>query len=133
MGQQIPRFGGEGSGHHAQGRHLLIAGLVMLQSVAAFALRFHQEVVARIVMRAEQRSGFGYEVAESGDSLRRHVETFGRFLKDIQQMTLRNPFGRDVELAHDGATHQGRIDQRGERAQDRSECCHPAATDAATR
>ena len=50
--------------------NLLIAGLVMFQSVAGLALCFHQKVVARIVMRAEQGSGFGYEIAESGDSLR---------------------------------------------------------------
>ena len=30
-------------------------------------------------------------------------------------MTLRDAFRRNVELAHDGATHQGGIDKRGER------------------
>ena len=81
MGQQISCFGGEGRAHHAQFRYLLIAGLVMLQSVAGFALRFHQKVVARVVMGSEQGSGFENEIAECVDSLRRDIETFGRFLK----------------------------------------------------
>ena len=79
----------------------------MLQSVAALALRFHQKVVARIVVGVEQGAGFGYQIAVSGDSLRRHIEAFRRFLKEIQQMALRDAFRRDVKLAHDRSTHQG--------------------------
>src|SRR5580698_438160 len=87
----------------------------MLQSVAALALRLHQEVITRVVMRAKQSSSFGYEVAEGNNALLRHVEAFRRLRKEIQQMTLWNSFGSDIELAHDGSTHQGRIDQRGKR------------------
>ncbi len=87
----------------------------MLQSIAAVGLRFHQKVIARIVVGAEHGSGFGYEVAVSGDSLRRHIESLRRFLKEIQQMALRNSFRRDVKLAHDRSAHQRRIDQRSER------------------
>ena len=87
----------------------------MFQAVAGFALRFHQEVVARIMMRPEQGPGFGYQVAESCNPFRRKIEAFRRFLKEVQRMALRDSLRRDIELAHDGSTHQGRIDQRGER------------------
>ena len=113
--QQIPRFGGEGRAHHAEFGHLIIAGLRMLQSIAAVGLRFHQEVITRIVVGVEQGSGFGDKVAVSGDSLRRNIESLGRFLKQVQQMALRNSLRRDVKLAHDRSAHQRRIDQRSER------------------
>src|SRR6202161_1878196 len=87
----------------------------MFQAVAGLALRFHQEVVARIMMRPEQDAGFGYQVAESRNPFGRKIESFRRFLKEVQRMALRDSLRRDIEFAHDGSAHQGGIDQRGER------------------
>ncbi len=96
-------------------RHAIVAGLVVLEAAAAGHVgERNQEVIAAVVMRAEERSGFRHQTFVAVDEILRQIERgvgVGGDVEFLRRRTGRRKRNHAIVRTGD----DGRIDERGQR------------------